>query len=233
MKIVVVGGGRSGTNLSARLARSGHQVTLIDRDEAVARKAFEQFGLATLTGDGTDPGVLREAEVDRAEVLAALLRRDADNLAVALLAREMGAQRIMVRMRDAAYRGVYKAAGVQEVLSEVDVLVGALMTAVEHPKVSHSMVLGGGESLVFEVIIPIEANVAGKTVRELATDPAFPRGCAFAAVADETGHVTAPRGDSIVRGGSSVSLVSAEKEIGAAVAFLTAVDGGKRAAERA
>jgi trk system potassium uptake protein TrkA len=224
MKIVVVGAGRSGTNLSARLSRSGHEVALIDRDEGVAKRAFEQFGLATLTGDGTDPEVLRTAEVDRADVVAALLRRDADNLAIALLAKEMGARRVMVRMRDGAYRGVYEAAGADEIVSEVDVLVGALMTTVEHPLVSRSMVLGSGESVAFELIVPEDARSAGKTVRELAADAAFPRGCVFAGVGDERGRITGPRGDSVVLGGRSVILVSDRNDIGEAVAFLTASD---------
>jgi len=221
MKIIVVGGGRSGTDLSARLSRAGHAVTLIDRDEAVARRGFEQFGLATLTGDGTDPGVLREAEADRAEVLAALLRRDADNLAIALLARDMGTKRVMVRMRDAAYRGVYRAAGVQEVLSEVDVLVGALMTAVEHPLVSRSMVLGSGGSVAFEIVVPEDAEIAGQSVRDLAANPDFPRGSVFAGVGDASGRIVAPRGDSRVLGGSSVIVVAERGDIAQAASFLT------------
>src|SRR6185436_12337916 len=123
------------------------RVTLIDRDEAVCKRAFEQFGLATLAGDGTDPEILRAAEVEHADVVAALLRRDADNLAIALLAREMGVGRVMVRMRDAAYRAVYEAAGAHEIVSEIDVLVSALMTAVEHPLVTRSMMLGSGDSV--------------------------------------------------------------------------------------
>jgi trk system potassium uptake protein TrkA len=221
MKVVVVGGGRSGTDLSARLSRAGHTVTLIDRDKAVAGRAFEQFGIATLIGDATDALVLREAEVEQADVLAALLRRDADNLAIALLAREIGVKRVMVRMRDPAYRAVYKSAGVQEVLSEIDVLVGALMTAVEHPQVSRSMVLGRGGSVAFELHIPEHAAVAGKTVKDIASDPRFPRSCVFAGVGGSDGLITAPRGDSLVLGGSSVIVVAHETDIAGAAEFLT------------
>jgi trk system potassium uptake protein TrkA len=222
MRVVVVGGGRSGTNLSAQLSRAGHSVTLIDRDEAVAARAFEQFGIATLTGDATGADVLREANVERADVLAALLRRDADNLAIALLAREMGAKRVMVRMRDGAYRAVYQSAGVEEVLSEIDVLVGALMNAVEHPQIRRSMVLGRGDSVAFELPIPDGAAIAGKTVKEIAGDPRFPRSCVFAGIGGADGVITAPRGDSVIRGGASVILVAHEKDIAASAAFLTA-----------
>ena len=229
MRVVVVGGGRSGATLAARLLAQGHSVTLVDRDETVTRRAFETYGLATLVGDGTDPGVLRDAEVDRADVLAALLRRDADNLAIALLARDLGARRVMVRMRDVAYRGVYQAAGVGEVVSEVDILVGALLTAVEHPHVSRSMVLGReGDSVAFEVTVPENSAHAGRTVRDLATHADFPRSCVFAGVSDSSGRVIAPRGDTVLHGGGSAILVSHRDDIGAAVAFLFAK---KRAAK--
>ena len=54
-------------------------------------------------------------------------------------------------------------------------------------------------------------------------DPAFPRGCVFAGVGDDTGRIVAPRGDSVVRGGTSVILVAQREDIGKAVDFLTRV----------
>lgn len=222
MRVIIVGAGRAGLSLAVTLSRSGHRVTLIERDEATARRAFELYGLVTITGDATDAIQLREAEVDNADVVAAMLRRDADNLAVALLARQFGARRVMVRMCDPAYRGVYAQAGVQEVFSETDVLVGALEAAVEHPEIRHAMVLGKGESLAFEIAIPERAAVAGKTVREIASDPGFPRGCVFAGVSDAAGEIQMPRGDSVVRGGGAVVMVARRIDVAAAIAFVTA-----------
>ena len=91
--------------------------------EAVARRAFEQHGLVSLAGDATSARLLRGADVSRADVVVFMLGRDADNLAVALLAQATGAKRVMVRMRDTEYRSVYLAAGVHRILSETDVLI--------------------------------------------------------------------------------------------------------------
>ena len=60
----------------------------------------------SLSGDATVAAVLDEADVAQSDVVVAMLRRDADNLAVALLARAAGVERVMVRMRDNAYRPV-------------------------------------------------------------------------------------------------------------------------------
>ena len=74
----------------------------------------------------------------------AMLRRDADNLAVSLLARAAGVERVMVRMRDNAYRSVYATAGIDRVLSETDLITGAITTAVEHDAIRHAMLIGDG-----------------------------------------------------------------------------------------
>src|SRR4051812_8579694 len=130
MRVIIAGAGRIGISLGSTLLSAGHQVTLIERDESRARRITETHGLYTLTGDATDAEILHQAEVGRADVVAAMLHRDADNLAVALLAQSAGAKRVMVRMRDSAYRSVYKGAGVHRVLSETDVFVGVFGTAI-------------------------------------------------------------------------------------------------------
>ncbi len=110
----------------------------------VTRRASEQHGLVALQGDATIAAVLEEADIRDAEVVVAMLRRDADNLAVALLARAAGVQRVMVRMRDNAYRPVYAAAGIDRVLSETDLITGSVATAIEHDAIRHAMLLGNG-----------------------------------------------------------------------------------------
>jgi trk system potassium uptake protein len=218
MRIVIAGAGRAGLSVAAHLRSAGHEVTIIDRDPLIARQAFEKHGLPALAGDATDAQLLEEAEVDRADVVVAMLRRDADNLAVALLARTAGAKRVMVRVRDPAYRPVYLEAGVQRVLSELDVLVGAFATAVEHDAVRHAMVLGGG-SVAFEITLPEGAAVEGQTVSTVATSPGFPPSCVFAGMYEPGGAFEAPRGASIMHASITLLLVARRGEIGQAVAF--------------
>lgn len=219
MQIFIAGAGHAGLSVAVHLRRLGHDVTIVDRDEATARRAFEQHGLVALAGDATSAALLAEAEVARADVVVAMLRRDADNLAVALLARAAGARRVMVRMRDTAYRDVYLAAGVGRILSETEVFIGALAPGIEHEAVRNAMVLGAGESIAFELAIPGDAAVTGRAVCDLAADADFPRSCVFAGMSLPTGGIEAPRGASVVAGGMTVLLVVRRAELGAAVDF--------------
>lgn len=222
MRIVIVGAGRAGLEVASHLTRIGHAVTIIDNDESVVRRASEQLGLVTISGDATIAAVLEEADISQSDVVVAMLRRDAENLAVALLARAAGVDRVMVRMRDNAYRPVYAAAGIDRVLSETDIITGSVATAIEHDAIRHAMLLGDGSAIAFEITVPVGSAAAGQTIMALAAQPAFPRSCVFAAVYQADGSVEAPRGSSVVQAGTTVLLVSRANEVAQAVQALTA-----------
>ncbi len=218
MRVLIAGAGQAGVSVALHMSELGHAVTILDRDAQVARRAFEQHGIVALTGDATDATLLSQAEVGRADVAVAMLSRDADNLAVALLARDQGARRVMVRMRDVNYRGAYERAGVHRILSETEILVGALAMAIEYESVRHAMILGGGESVAFELTVPADAAVVSRKISEIAADPEFPPSCVFAALFDASG-MHSPRGASVVSGGQQVLLVSRQGEMPKVVEF--------------
>jgi trk system potassium uptake protein len=225
MRIVIVGAGRAGLEVAVHLTRTGHAVTIIDNDERVTRRASEQYGIVALSGDATVAAVLDEAHVRQSDVVVAMLRRDADNLAVALLARAAGVERVMVRMRDNAYRSVYAAAGIDRVLSETDLITGSVATAIEHDAIRHAMLLGDGSAVAFAVTVPHDSAIAGLTIMQAAATPAFPSSCVVAALYQADGTVEAPRGSTVIRGGTTVLLVSRTDEVGRSVHALTAPAG--------
>ena len=126
----------------------------------------------------------------------------------------------MVRLRDSAYRPVYLAAGVDRLLSETDLIIGALATAIEHEAVRHAMLLGNGESVAFELAIPETSAIAGKSVSEIASAAGFPASCVFAGLYRADGTVEGPRGSSIVHGGMTVLLVARRAELARTIDFM-------------
>lgn len=218
MKIVIAGAGRGGLNLGVHLQRQGHVVVILERDPVIAAHATEAYGVVSLVGDATDASVLRQAEPSRADAVLAMLHRDADNLGVGLLARSLGAKRIIVRMRDPSYRSVYEEVGIRQILSETEILVGALATAIEFEAVRHSMVLGSGEAIAVELKLPREAAVVGKTVMDVAASDDFPRSCVVAGMSLE-GSIQSPRGASTFEAGMDLLLVSARDDLRTVIDF--------------
>ena len=221
MKTLIVGAGRAGLEVAIQLSRTGHAVTIVDTDAAVAGRAAEQFGLVAVVGDATTAEVLDDAGIARMDTVVAMLRRDADNLAVSLLARASGVERVMVRMRDNAYRPVYAAAGIDRVLSETDLITGAITIAIEHDAIRNAMLIGDGAAIAFELTIPANSTVAGLTVMELAARPDFPKSGVFAALYRKGGVVEAPRGSSVVGAGTTVLLVAQRADVSRTVLALT------------
>ena len=219
MRTLIAGAGRAGLAVANHLRQSGHEVTIVDRDAQAAERAFDAYGLVAIVGDATEATVLAESRVAEADVVVAMLRRDAENLAVAMLARAAGAKRVMVRMRDPAYRVVYEEADVDRILNETDVFIGALATAIEHGAVRHAMVLGSGDATAFELAIPEAARVVGKSIAELAADDSFPASCVIAGMFDQSGRVIAPRGSSRVTAGMNVLLVAPRGQLSSVIDF--------------
>ena len=65
MKILVVGGGEIGKNLTTQLAHDGYQVTVIDREESVVNSMGNSVDAICLQGNGDSYSPLQDSgEVD-------------------------------------------------------------------------------------------------------------------------------------------------------------------------
>jgi TrkA-N domain/RyR domain len=97
---VVCGLGVGGTRLALSLAQVGRPVIGVDQDgHGSGIAALRAHKIPVLTGDPTDPAVLRAVRLDRASSLVALCTRDATNVAIATAARQVPRQRRAVDLR--------------------------------------------------------------------------------------------------------------------------------------
>lgn len=222
MKIVIAGGGRVGSVLASRLVAEQHSVTVIERDAAICSRLFEEVGVVAVCGDATSPQVLEAAGVASADVAAGVLARDPENLAFAMLVRSMSPARIMVRMLDTSYREAYRLAGVKELVAEAEVVVAKMTTAIDFPQVAGSLPLGDGDTVLFELALPLRARVAGQTVAQVRAMEGFPRECVFIGMVDPQGRAALPDGSTVLKAGHTIILVARRAQLADAVSFLTA-----------
>jgi trk system potassium uptake protein TrkA len=211
-----------GSVLAARLVAEQHTVTVIERDANVCNRIFEEVGAVTVCGDATNPRVLEAAGIASADVAAGVLARDSENLAFAMLVRSTSGARLMVRMLDTSYREAYRLAGVKELVAEAEVVVAKMTTAIDFPQVAGTLPLGDGDTLLFELALPLRARVAGQTVAQVRGTAGFPRECVFIGVVDPQGRATLPEGSTVLRAGHTVIMVSRRSQLAAAVEFLSA-----------
>lgn len=113
---IIAGCGRVGANLADTLSDEGKDVLVIDRDKSAFRKLSPSFGGLAITGDATDFDVLREAEIDRANVVVAVTDNDNANIMVAQIAREIfGIRRVIARLYDHERECAYQEFGIETI----------------------------------------------------------------------------------------------------------------------
>ena len=89
LDVVIAGGGRVGFQTAELLANRDHDVTIIEQDEQVASDLTDEWMATVITGDATDPDIIAQAGLERADVIAALTGQTGLNLAVCLAASEL------------------------------------------------------------------------------------------------------------------------------------------------
>lgn len=86
---IVVGCGRVGSELAARLHRRGELVTVLDHEPAAFLNLPAEFEGRTLEGHALDRGLLERAGIAEAQGLAAVTNSDLLNVVVGRIAREV------------------------------------------------------------------------------------------------------------------------------------------------
>ncbi|WP_206488320.1 TrkA family potassium uptake protein [Rhodococcus sp. KRD162] len=116
MYVVVMGCGRVGASLAGALQRIGHEVSIIDRDEAAFLRLDPDFTGPRVVGMGFDRDVLVEAGIEKAEAFAAVSSGDNSNIIAARVAREtFGVEKVVARIYDAKRAAVYERLGIPTV----------------------------------------------------------------------------------------------------------------------
>ena len=103
MKIVVIGAGEVGFQLSKVLSEEDFDITIIEISKERVQRASENLDVITVRGDGASPDILREADVEKADVVVAVTRVDEVNLIASQLSHELGANKIIARLRNTEY----------------------------------------------------------------------------------------------------------------------------------
>lgn len=103
MNIIIVGCGKVGQEITARLNEKGNNITVIDIDEKKAHETTEKYDVRAIIGNGATHAVQREADIKNAHLLIAVTGSDELNLLCCLIAKKVGNCRTIARVRNPEY----------------------------------------------------------------------------------------------------------------------------------
>ena len=114
--IIVVGCGRLGSLLANNLSADGHQVVVIDRDERTFDNLHVEFSGFTIGGDAAELDTLRQANIQKADILLACTTEDNVNVMVAQVAREFfDVPHVVARVYDPDLEDTYRSFDIETV----------------------------------------------------------------------------------------------------------------------
>ena len=165
MKVIVMGCGRVGEQVSRFMVEYGHQVVIIDRDPAALARLGPDFKGRTVRGVGFDRKVMIEAGIESADAFAATSPSDNANIVAARIARNIfRVPRVVARLYDPRRAEIYRRLGLMTISSTT---WGAerIRELLLHAELDPALTFGHGE--VCLVNLETAPQLVGKMVRSL------------------------------------------------------------------
>jgi Trk K+ transport system NAD-binding subunit len=202
MRVIIVGGGKTGRALAERLADRGENVVIVEQDETVVETA-RNAGFTVEWGDGTDTEVLRSAGAENAKTIVAATGDDDVNLLVSQLAdSKFDIEKVIARANNPDNVEAFEDLGVNTIDSGM-ATAWAIDNQIERPALAQWITGVGRTGDVQEVTVTSD-EVAGKTIDEISA--MLPDECLIALVSRD-GETTVPTADRVVERGDSLTLL--------------------------
>ena len=209
MYIVIVGAGRIGYNLAQKLIQDKHVITVIEKD----MKRCEEMSLALdaiiINGDGCEPRFLEDADLGRADVLAAVTADDEDNLVICQLAKEVfGVRRTVARVNNPKNEHIFTELGVDVPVNATKIIAKIIEEEVSFEDFINLMTFKRGKLALVRVDLSTESPVINKCVKDIE----LPHNSVLVTIVRGE-NIIVPKGDTVLQKGDDVvALTTIENE---------------------
>jgi trk system potassium uptake protein len=170
-RIMVAGGGKVGLRL-AREIGSDYQLKIIESSRPRCEYLATQLPgeVLVLHGDSTDEDLLGDENVEDMDLFLALTSDDEDNIMSCLLAKRLGAKRVLAVINRRAYADLVQGTQIDIAISPSQTVIGELLAYVRRGDVEavHSLRRGAAEAL--EAIVRGDhktCKMAGRRIEEI------------------------------------------------------------------
>jgi len=210
-RVMIAGGGNIGERL-ARELESRYQVKLIEHNELRCRNLAASLNKTlVLRGEATDADLLVEENIADTDIFCALTNDDEANIMSALLAKRLGARKVMALINRAAYVDLLEGGDIDVAISPQQATIGSLLTHIRRGDVAavHSLRRGAAEAI--EAIAHGDIRTS-KVVGRRIDDLNIPSGITIGAIV-RNGDVIIAHHDTIIQSEDHVIVFVIEKKL--------------------
>ncbi|PZX49644.1 Trk system potassium transporter TrkA [Algoriphagus chordae] len=214
MNIVIAGAGDMGYHLAEQLSFDNKDITLIDTDREVLDYVASKLDVLTVQGDATSFEVLKRANVNRASMVLAVTTSEKTNIVTAVLAKQLGAKRVMARVRNHSYmdeenKSYFQNLGIDNLISPTMLCSREIFNMIENSSFTEVFDFEGGKLNIVGITLDQSNPLVNQRIMDTKSNPIFEDIRIIAVLRDQKTII--PRGSTIIRNNDHVFFISNKK----------------------
>lgn len=218
MKIIIAGAGEVGFHLAKLLSYESQDITLIDSDKESLTYADNHLDIRVLKGDATSISVLKDAQVERSNLVIGVTSSETTNITLCMLAKQLGCERTIARISNTEFIDCkdtikFEELGIDELISPEELAATEIQLLLNKSAFNDTFEFEEGKLIMVGVSLPPTAPFVGKMVKEAAT--IFPE-LHFMPIAlkrSGTQYTVIPRGDTVFKEGDQVYFITLKEGV--------------------
>jgi trk system potassium uptake protein TrkA len=214
MYIVIIGGGVAGNTLATHLTGEGHEVVIVERDEERAKTLAEGTDALVIHGDGSEPEILKDAGIEKADAVAILTRDDNTNLTIIQILKKFDVKRIVARVNDPNKQDLYIGLDIAAAISPISAMVSFFKNALTLGKVRSLVSIAKGKAEIIELTVSNE-KIEGKRIEDINLPKSAMIGLIY-----RNGELIIPSGEETLRINDLLTIITKTEAVKEVVSIL-------------
>lgn len=208
-RVMIAGGGNIGYYLASHLEKIGLSVKVIEQNEERCEKlASDLTKTVVLKGDTSDQSLLKEENIANVDCFIAVTNDDEANILSSLLAKQMGAKKVITLVNKAGYIPLMSTVGIDVAVSPRLTTVSGILQHVRKGKVLSVTSIHEENAEAIEVIALETSDIVNKPLKDIKE----PKGAIIGAIERE-GKVIIPKGDDMILAGDRVLIFTLRSSV--------------------
>ena len=218
MKIVIAGAGEVGFHLAKLLSYESHDITLIDLDKERLIYIETKLDIRVLKGNATSVSILKDAGVNRVDLVIAVTSNETINITVCLLAKQLGAKKTIARIKNSEFIDNkeelnFSKLGIDELISTEELAINEIKSLLNQAAFNDTHEFEDGELTMLGIVLSKTAPFVGISVKEAAKTFS---GIHFMPVAirnKNSNDTIIPRGDTVFKAGDQAYFITLKEGV--------------------
>lgn len=212
MRIIVVGCGNVGLTLTEQLSKEGHNITVIEEQSSVVQTAVNNLDVMGIVGNGASYSIMKDAGIDKADLMIAVTDSDELNLLCCLIAKKAGNCHTIARVRNPIYKKeinfIKEELGLSMVINPEEAAATEAGRLLKLPSATKIETFARGRAELVRLVIDENSRLKDLALKDIPSDL---KKHVVIAVVTRGNDVYIPDGSFILRAGDEITIIGSSK----------------------